>query len=109
MSKHLIKNGKIIEGNQAFNTDILIENGIIKQIEKDIPTLGDKVEIIDAKGNLIFPGGLDPHVHMELPTPAGFSSDDFLSGSKAAIAGGTTSIIDFVTPKIVQSFFEAYV
>ncbi|NOX45616.1 MAG: dihydropyrimidinase [Chlorobi bacterium] len=108
MTRYIIKNGKILIKNKTLKTDILIENGTIKQIEKDIPVLGDKTEIIDAKGRQVFPGGLDPHVHMELPTPAGISSDDFLSGSKAALAGGTTSIIDFVTPKRGQSFIEAY-
>ncbi len=47
---------------------------------------------------LVMPGGIDPHVHLHLPTPAGFSSDDFRSGSIAALMGGTTTIIDFVTP-----------
>ncbi|NJO87981.1 MAG: dihydropyrimidinase [Chloroflexia bacterium] len=65
------------------------------------------LKIIDAKGKIVFPGGIDPHVHMHLPTPAGFSSDDFYSGSKAALAGGTTTLIDFVTPKRGQSIIEA--
>ena len=108
MTAQIIKNGEILHKGKTLLTDILIKNGIIKQIEKDIPAFGDKTEIIDANGKQVFPGGLDPHVHMELPTPAGFSSDDFLRGSKAALAGGTTSIIDFVTPKRGQSFIKAY-
>lgn len=54
--------------------------------------------VIDATGMYILPGGVDSHVHMHLPTAAGYSSDDFRSGSLAALYGGTTTIIDFVTP-----------
>ncbi len=64
-------------------------------------------EMIDATGKLIFPGGIDPHVHFALPTPAGTSSDDFASGSRAAVTGGTTSFIDFVTPHRGQSLLKA--
>ena len=64
-------------------------------------------KIIDASGKFIFPGGIDPHVHMHLPTFAGYSSDDFSSGSRAALYGGTTTIIDFVTPLKGQSLTEA--
>ncbi len=104
--KLLIKNGKIITSNKIFNSDILSNNGRIIQIEKNIlPKNVDK--IIDASGKLIFPGGIDPHVHMHLPTPAGYSSDDFYTGSKAALFGGTTTLIDFVTPNKGQSLCDA--
>jgi dihydropyrimidinase len=63
--------------------------------------------VIDAYGYLVFPGGVDPHVHMHLPTASGFSSDDFESGSRAALHGGTTTLIDFVTPRRGQSLTEA--
>jgi len=55
-------------------------------------------EVIDAGGQFVFPGGLDPHVHLELASMGTVSSDDFESGTAAGLAGGTTSIIDFVTP-----------
>ena len=92
----LIKNGKIISDNKQIIADILCENGKISKVGK-IET-EENIETIDASGKLVFPGGVDPHVHMELPSPAGPSSDNFESGSKAALAGGTTTIIDFVTP-----------
>ncbi len=93
-----IKNGTLVTAEHTFAADILIEEGKITRIENSgIPsTPGQKA--IDASGMLIFPGGIDPHVHMHLPTPAGFSSDDFLTGSRAALFGGTTTLIDFVTP-----------
>ncbi len=104
--KLLIKNGKIINSNKSFIADILSIDGKITKVKKNIPTKNiDKV--IDATGKLVFPGGIDPHVHMHLPTPAGYSSDDFYTGSRAALFGGTTTLIDFVTPHKGQSLCDA--
>lgn len=105
----LIKNGTIITSKESLNSDIYISDGRISQIENSliINELTDKT--IDAKGKYIFPGGIDPHVHMHLPTPAGFSADDFETGSKAALLGGTTSLLDFVTPQKSQSLTDALI
>lgn len=105
--KTIIRNGTIVTDTQQYLADILIENGLISRIAENLPSEPDAVQEIDAKGSYAFPGGIDPHVHMHLPTPAGFSSDDFLSGSRAALIGGTTTIIDFVTTKRGQSIIEA--
>jgi dihydropyrimidinase len=86
--------------------NILILQGKIAGIGQ-IELTSDKIPQINAEDKLIFPGGIDPHVHLHLPTPSGFSADDFESGSKAAIAGGTTSLIDFVTPHRGQSMVDA--
>ena len=94
MSNLLIKNGRIINYNQTFFSDILIENGLIKSIAKNIKST-DNIRVLDAKGMLLFPGGVDVHTHMELPTNEILSSDTFETGTKAAIYGGTTTIIDF--------------
>jgi len=102
----LIKNSTIVNLDKTFQADILLMNGKIVEISKNTEKT-ENVKIIDATGLYAFPGGIDPHVHMELPTPAGNSSDDFYSGSMAALAGGTTSIIDFVTPSRGQSHTEA--
>ncbi len=104
--KLLIKNGQIINADSGLKADILCENGIIQAIA---PRISDSKadSIIDAAGLYVLPGGIDPHVHMHLPTPAGFSADDFYSGSKAALMGGTTTLIDFVTPTKEQSLPEA--
>lgn len=85
--------------------DILIEGDKISNIAPSIKQKADK--IIDASGMWVLPGGIDPHVHMQLPTPAGPSADDFYSGSLAALQGGTTTIIDFVTPSRGQSLLHA--
>lgn len=84
-----------------------MDSGKIVSIGKVQDSLFPGCKVIDATGKLIFPGGIDPHVHFALPTPAGPSCDDFLSGSKAAMAGGTTFFIDFVTPGMGQSLKEA--
>jgi len=81
-----------------FLSDILISDGKIKSVGKKIAGTKFKGKIIDATGLFVLPGGIDPHVHMQLPVGDTISSDDFESGSIAAIAGGTTTIIDFVTP-----------
>jgi dihydropyrimidinase len=104
--KLLIKNGRIITSNKIIDADILCENKKISKIKSNISSKNAD-EIIDASGKYIFPGGIDPHVHMHLPTQAGYSSDDFYSGSIAALIGGTTTIIDFVTPHKGQSLIEA--
>lgn len=105
--KTIIRNGTIVTNTQQYLADILIENGLISQIAENLPSEPDEVQEIDAKASYVFPGGIDPHVHMHLPTTAGFSSDDFLSGSRAALIGGTTTIIDFVIPMRGQSITEA--
>ena len=103
----LIKNGLIVNADSSFMSDILCVDGKISRIEKNIAVPDLESSIIDASDCLILPGGIDTHVHLHLPTPAGFSADDFATGSKAALAGGTTSFIDFVTPHRGQSIVEA--
>ena len=102
-----IINGLIVNADSSFKSDILSVDGKISRIEKNIAVPDLESSIIDASDCLILPGGIDTHVHLHLPTPAGFSADDFATGSKAALAGGTTSLIDFVTPHRGQSIVEA--
>jgi len=102
----LIKNGTIVTSTEKYKSDILIQDDKIIQIDKSISeSLADRV--ISAENSFVFPGGIDSHVHLNLPTPAGYSSDDFLNGSIAALYGGTTSIIDFVTPQRGQPLTDA--
>jgi dihydropyrimidinase len=107
MALLLIKNGTIINANDTFEADVLIKDDKIIRIEKNMLLPDADVTVIDATAKYIIPGGIDPHVHLDLPTPAGNSSDDFYSGSIAAIAGGTTCIIDFVTPSRGESLTQA--
>lgn len=103
----LIKNGTIVNAESTQKADIFCNDGKIVEIEKNIRLNSTPDSTIDAAGCYIFPGGIDPHVHMHLPSPAGYSSDDFLIGSNAALHGGTTTIIDFVTPKKGQFLADA--
>lgn len=104
--KILIKGGTIVTSTEQYNSDVLIEDEKIIKIDKHISE-NHVDRIINAENQYIFPGGVDPHVHLFLPTPAGYSSDDFLSGGIAALYGGTTTIIDFVTPKKNQPLPDA--
>lgn len=102
----IIQNATLIASTQIFTSDIRIEGEKIVEIGLDIP-FSSIDTIIDATGKFVIPGGIDPHVHLHLSTGAGYSSDDFYSGSVAALFGGTTSVIDFVTPEKGQSLVEA--
>lgn len=90
----LIKNGKIVTASEAYFGDIYIEGEIIVAIGKDLQYHADK--IIDASGKLVFPGGIDPHVHLDMPFMGSKSSDDYETGTRAALHGGTTMCIDFI-------------
>ncbi len=103
----LIKNGTIVNSDKTQLADVLVENGVISKIGDDLVLESTPDKIIDASGCYLIPGGIDPHVHMHLPSPTGYSSDDFLTGSKAALHGGTTTLIDFVTPKKGQYLAKA--
>ncbi|WP_425616009.1 dihydropyrimidinase [Anatilimnocola sp. NA78] len=91
--KNLIKNGRIITATDDYFADVYIDGETVSCIGKNLPMPADKT--IDAQGKLVIPGGIDPHVHMQLPFGGTVSSDDFRSGTLAAAFGGTTSIIDF--------------
>jgi dihydropyrimidinase len=90
----LVKNGTLITASDTFQSDILIDGQIITQIGKDLQHPG--AEVVDATGKLIMPGGIDPHVHLDLPMFSTVSSDDHYTGHKAAAFGGTTTAMDFV-------------
>ncbi|MEO8036061.1 MAG: dihydropyrimidinase [Acidobacteriota bacterium] len=101
----VIKNGRIVTAVDDYNADILIEDGQIVMIARTIDVDADK--IIDAKGRLVIPGGIDPHTHMELPFGGTSASDTFETGTIAAAHGGTTTIIDFAVQSKGQSLNEA--
>ena len=90
----LIKNGTVITASDTYKADVYIEGESIHTIGKDLKMPADKV--IDATGMLIFPGGIDPHVHLAMPFMGTFSSDDYSTGTLAALHGGTTTVIDFI-------------
>lgn len=90
----IIKNGRIITASDDYIADIYIENESIVAIGKNLKYPADKT--IDASNKLIFPGGIDPHVHLDMPFMGTKSSDDYETGTRAALFGGTTMCIDFI-------------
>jgi len=105
----LIKNGQIVNDDETFKGDILIENGKIKEVGPNITAPADAdVRTIDAEGRYVMPGGIDTHTHLQMPFMGTVSADDFYSGTRAALAGGTTMVIDFVIPAKSESLVEAY-
>ncbi|MDP5274240.1 dihydropyrimidinase [Chengkuizengella axinellae] len=93
--KKVIKNGTVVTATDTYKADILIENGIISSIAQQIQLNGAEAEVVDAAGHLVFPGGIDPHTHLEMPFGGTVSRDDFETGTIAAAFGGTTTVIDF--------------
>ncbi len=99
----VIKNGTIVTADRTFKADVLIKGGTIAAIGQNLS--GDHV--IDATGCYVMPGGIDPHTHLEMPFMGTYSSDDFESGTRAALSGGTTMVVDFCLPSPGQSLLEA--
>jgi dihydropyrimidinase len=89
----LVKNGRIVTAVDDYQADVLIVDGVITQIARDITD--HEAEVIDAAGRMVIPGGIDPHTHLENFTGRTTTSDDFVTGSRAAAVGGTTTLIDF--------------
>lgn len=90
----LIKNGRIITATDDYMADIFIEGETISQIGKNLKVNADQE--IDATGKLVMPGGIDPHVHLDMPFMGTYSSDNYETGTRAALYGGTTTVIDFI-------------
>ncbi len=101
----LIKNGRIITATDDYVADILVEGEQVVAIGKDL--IADAERVIDASGLLVMPGGIDPHVHLDMPFMGTFSSDTHETGTRAALFGGTTTVIDFVLQKQGHSLREA--
>jgi len=96
----LIRGGRIITATEDFTGDIYAENETITRIEPQIdPRLvAPGAEVIEARGKYVFPGFIDPHVHIYLPFMGTYAADDYESASKAALAGGTTTLIEMICP-----------
>jgi dihydropyrimidinase len=107
----LIRGGTVVDANDTYRADVLCHDGgaggTIAQIglDLDVPS---GATVIDAGGQYVMPGGIDPHTHMALPFMGTRASDDFFTGTAAGLAGGTTSIIDFVIPNPQQPLMSAF-
>ena len=101
----LIKNGNIVTATDNYIADIFIEGETVKAIGKDLQVKAEKE--IDAIGKLVLPGGIYPHVHLDMPFMGTFSSDNYETGTRAALYGGTTMVIDFILQKQGRSLQSA--
>jgi len=98
-----IKNGTVVTADLTYKADVQIEDGVITAIG---PNLSGGTEL-DATDCYVMPGGIDPHTHLEMPFMGTYSTDDFESGTRAALSGGTTMVVDFALPAPGQSLLEA--
>ena len=103
----LIKGGTVVTAEGELRADVLVDGERIAAVGPDLAAPAG-TRIIDAAGAYVMPGGIDPHTHMELPFMGTTTSEDFFTGTSAAVAGGTTTIIDFAIPSAGQSLIEAY-
>ncbi len=103
MTSKIIKNGTVVTADLTYKADVRVENGVITEIGQNL----SGGETLDASGCCVMPGGIDPHTHLEMPFMGTYSSDDFESGTRAALSGGTTMVVDFCLPSPNQSLLEA--
>ncbi len=103
----LIRNGEIVTASDRYVADVYCEDGRIAAIGGHLEKKSTRDEELDASGRFVLPGFIDPHVHMELGFMGTVSCDDFESGTASGVAGGTTTIVDFVIPARGQSLLEA--
>ena len=103
----IIKGGTVVTAEQSFKADVYCADGRIAQVGLDLDT-PTGAEVVDAGGQFVMPGGIDPHTHMQLPFMGTVASEDFYTGTAAGLAGGTTCIIDFVIPAPQTSLLSAF-
>ena len=103
--KTILKNGQIVRLDRTIMADLLIEDGKIKQIGSDL--CEQEAVVMDVSGKYILAGAIDSHTHLDLDVGCTKTADDFYTGTKAAIAGGTTTILDFATQTKGRTLYEA--
>ncbi len=103
----LIKNGIVVTAERTFRADVLCEGESIAAVGDNLPS-SSAAKVIDADGCYVMPGGIDPHTHMQLPFMGTVAADDYYTGTRAALAGGTTMIVDFCIPNPGQPLEEAF-
>ena len=103
----IIRNGTIVTATDTYPADIGITGGQVAAIGKDLP-IENATKLIDAKGCIVIPGGIDVHTHLDMPFGGTTSADDFETGTRAAAFGGTTTLIDFAIQYKGQTLRTAF-
>jgi dihydroorotase-like cyclic amidohydrolase len=96
LMRTLLKGGSVVSGSGAKQADVLIENEKVVAVGRNLKAEADRT--VDVEGCLLFPGFIDAHTHFDLDVCNTTTADDFYTGSRAALKGGTTTVIDFSTP-----------
>src|SRR5438105_804794 len=103
----LIKNGEIVTPSERYVADIFCESETITRIDRNIDNVKAD-DVIDASGKYVFPGFIDPHVHIYLPFMGTFAKDTHETASRAALVGGTTTFIEMICPAGNDKPMEAF-
>src|SRR6204780_3968442 len=103
----LIKNGEIVTASERYIADIFCEGETITRLDRDIAA-PPGADVIGAKGKFVFPGFIDPHVHIYLPFMGTFSKDNYETGSRAALVGGTTTLTEMGCPARKEDALESF-
>ena len=103
----LIKNGEIVTPSERYVADIFCENETITRIDRNLPP-PPGAEVIDARGKYVFPGFIDPHVHIYLPFMGTFAKDTYETASRAALVGGTTTLIEMCAPSRTEDTLAGF-
>ena len=103
----LIRGGTVVNHDHSRRADVLIKDGVVVAIGENLEAPAG-AEVIDAGGCYVMPGGIDPHTHLEFMFMGTVTADDFEWGTKAALSGGTTMVVDFCIPNPGQSMLAAY-
>eukprot|EP00741_Cyanophora_paradoxa_P022790 tig00021517_g22011.t1 len=103
----LVAGGTVVNADRCFRADVYIEGGVIRAVGLNLTT-GPGTRVVNASGLLVLPGGVDPHVHLEMPFMGTVTADDYYTGTAAAAAGGTTTLLDFAIPVGDEYPLETY-
>ena len=107
MSTLFIRGGTVVNADREFKADVITQDGKIVAVGENL-TAPAGATTVDAGGQYVMPGGIDPHTHMQLPFMGTVTMDDFFTGTAAGLAGGNTTIIDFVIPDPQENILDAY-
>ncbi len=107
MTSLFIRGGTVVNADRAFKADVITQDGKVVAVGENL-TAPAGATVVEAGGQYVMPGGIDPHTHMQLPFMGTTTMDDFFTGTAAGLAGGTTTIIDFVIPDPQENILDAY-